>query len=349
MPRLAAVFVGVWAMLAAAGGTASEKDGVTGSPAPPLLPPTAVESDRGHVGLQGTGRGVGDAPRYDSAGNPGIGAPKHQGGQAAPAGASDELLRLQDVLATRGWLLRWDSAGNIYLLPKAAASAPESAAAENPSAVAPGAADLHQLQALLGPANWRVAQDSAGNIFLFPSPRGNDALAISRDAASAVPRQTVVKPRPAPPAADPHRAREPGAAGPTVIGFEDVRALLAARGWKLETDPAGNWLLTPQGEPNPQSASPAAAKDARAEVSGRPPGLGPSGTVTQPVHRQADAVARAEQWLARAGKTGLAVGAVRRIHQVFLVSIVGESPPHRLQNQLAIRVEDGLVVPLLGD
>jgi len=350
MPRLAAAFIGVWTMLAAAGGTASEQDGVTGNPGPPLSPPTAVESDRGHVGWQGADRGVRDEPQYDFARNPGIGAPKHQGGQAVPAGASDELLRLQDVLDTRGWLLRRDSAGNMYLLPKAAASAPESVVAESSSAVAPGAADLHPLQELLDPAHWRVAQDSAGNIFLFPSPRGSDALPSHRDEASPAPREAVVEPRPAPPpAADPDRAHEPGAGGPTVIGFEDVRALLATRGWKLETDPAGNWLLTPRGEPEPQSASSAAAKDSRAEASGKTLGPAPSGTVTQPVHRQADAVTRAEEWLARTGKTGLAVGAVRRIHKVFLVSIVGEGPPHRLQNQLAIRVEDGLVVPLLGD
>lgn len=330
-------------MLAAAVGTASVTDSV------PLSPPTAVEADRGHVGLQGTDRGVRDEPHYDFARNPGIGSPKHQGEQAVPAGASDELLRLQDALATRGWLLRRDSAGNLYLLPKAAASAPESTAAESPSAVAPGATDLHRLQELLGAGNWRVAQDSAGNIFLFPSPRGSDALPSHRDEASPAPRKAVIEPRPAPPAADPDRAREPGAGGPTVIGFEDVRALLATRGWKLETDPAGNWLLTPRGEPETQSASSAAAKDSRAEASGRPSGLAPSGTASQPVQKQADAVARAEVWLSRTGKTGLAVGAVRRIHQVFLVSIVGESPPHRLQNQLAIRVEDGRVVPLLGD
>ncbi len=309
MPRLAAVLVGIWATLAAAGGIASERDGATGGPAPPLSPPPAVESGRDHVGLQGTDRGVGNGPQYDSAGNPGIGAPTQQGGQAAPAGASDELLRMQGVLATRGWLLRWDSAGNIYLIPKAAGSAPGSATADSPAPGAPGAAELHRLQELLGPANWRVAQDSAGNILLFPSPRGSDALPSHRDVASAASREAVVEPHRAQPAADSDRAPEPGAEGPRVISFDDARALLATRGWKLEADTAGNWLLTPQGEPGPQSAS-------------------------QPVQKQADALAR---------------GAVRRIHQVFLVSIVGDSPPHRLQNQLAIRVEDGRVVPLLGD
>jgi hypothetical protein len=231
---------------------------------------------------------------------------------------------MQGVLATRGWLLRWDSAGNIYLIPKAAGSAPGSATADSPAPGAPGAAELHRLQELLGPANWRVAQDSAGNILLFPSPRGSDALPSHRDVASAASREAVVEPHRAQPAADSDRAPEPGAEGPRVISFDDARALLATRGWKLEADTAGNWLLTPQGEPGPQSAS-------------------------QPVQKQADALARAEEWLARTGKTGLAVGAVRRIHQVFLVSIVGDSPPHRLQNQLAIRVEDGRVVPLLGD
>ena len=276
----------------------------------------------------------------------GSAAPGRQEGRATPAGASDELLRLKDVLATRGWLLRWDSAGNIYLLPSAAASVPESVAAQNS---VPGAADLHRLQELLGPGNWRVAQDASGNIFLFPSPLGSDALRSHPDVTSGAPRQAVVEPRPAPPVADPNRAPEPGAGGPRVIGFEDVRALLATRGWKLETDAPGNWLLTPQGEPGPQSTTPAAVKDPRAEASGSPPGPAPSGTASQPVHKQADAVAHAREWLERTGKTGLTVGAVRRIHQVFLVSIVGESPPHRLQNQLAIRVEDGRVVPLLGD
>jgi hypothetical protein len=41
-----------------------------------------------------------------------------------------------------------------------------------------------------------------------------------------------------------------------------------------------------------------------------------------------------------------AVGKIRRIHRIFIVSIVDASPPYRLQRQIGIRVGDGRVVVL---
>lgn len=73
-----------------------------------------------------------------------------------------------------------------------------------------------------------------------------------------------------------------------------------------------------------------------------------TGGLTPPVDTKGEAAALAKAWLEQSGETGLTVGAVRRIHQVFLVSIVTEDRPHQLRNQLAIRMEDGLLVPLLG-
>jgi len=131
------------------------------------------------------------------------------------------------------------------------------------------------------------------------------------------------------------------------MSVQDARALLATRGWDLATDSRGNWLLTPRAAVEPKATGPHAAKGKEPGVSGTFLDRSVTGELKLPVDTSREAATLAEAWLKQAGKTGLVVGAIRRISEVYLVSIVTENPPHHLRNQLAIRSNDGLLVPLL--
>jgi hypothetical protein len=72
----------------------------------------------------------------------------------------------------------------------------------------------------------------------------------------------------------------------------------------------------------------------------------PLGGLELPVDSDAEAGTIAAAWLDQTGLEGMAVGRVRKVLRVFLVSIVTEDPPFRLQHQLAVKAEDGRVIAL---
>ncbi|MEW8562137.1 MAG: hypothetical protein AB2541_08525, partial [Candidatus Thiodiazotropha sp.] len=52
----------------------------------------------------------------------------------------------------------------------------------------------------------------------------------------------------------------------------------------------------------------------------------------------------AKKWIDASEEAGLLVGRIRKVRRVYLVSLVGDIEPYRLQHQLAIRESDGGVI-----
>jgi hypothetical protein len=326
-----------------------------------LMPPASADAgEKGPVTSNAQGNA---APQHGAAAAPAVPRPSETASLAA------DLLRLRDLLDARGWLVWQDAFGNTFLTPKPPTAAPDPRPSSAVDAPPPDDSGLRQLQTLLGPDNWRVARDAEGNVLLFPL-----ALPKAPSAGLEEPRKTAPQAPTAPaqlPPADLDRVQDLLAtygwglrrdeAGNTFLSptarraaprkadklsalpLEDLGTLLAVRGWDVATDPAGNWLLTPR-----SGRAPPREDSLGTEVPGTFLAPGIPGKLTLPVDTQGEAAAIAEAWLNQTSATGLAIGAVRRVQEIFLVSIVSDSPPHRLKNQLAIRSDDGLVVPLLG-
>jgi hypothetical protein len=71
-----------------------------------------------------------------------------------------------------------------------------------------------------------------------------------------------------------------------------------------------------------------------------------SGEIVLPVDEWSEARRIAQAWLDVQGTEASAVGKIRKVLRVYLVSIVEAKAPYGLRHQIAIRTRDGKVVPL---
>jgi hypothetical protein len=115
--------------------------------------------------------------------------------------------------------------------------------------------------------------------------------------------------------------------------------LLSQRGWRVERTADGSLLLYPRGE-----GAVAEQKSPPMPCQGYVPAPVSAGELELPVDVWSEAKIIADAWLSSVDGAGLAVGRIRRIFRVFLVSIVDARPPHELRHQIAINAEDGRVV-----
>lgn len=113
----------------------------------------------------------------------------------------------------------------------------------------------------------------------------------------------------------------------------DMQQKLQSAGWIVSKKPDGSLLLYPPGD----------------TVSAKPeptPGILPSLKLSLPVNSWQTAYEISQGWLDKQPPFGAAVGKIRKIFRIYLVSIVSEQSPYKLLQQIAIRNSDGAVIVL---
>ncbi len=264
---------------------------------------------------------------------------------------------LQDELRRHGWRVEQSPQGDLLLwAPSDADESGRRPVRLKRTAVPAGeqipATDIDRLEKRLSEGGWVVQRDESGGLLV---QRSDDTLTETAKVAKA------------------GKAEKAGRDG----RLDELRALLGASGWRVAREARGDLLLYPKSE------TPVVKKDVDIQLSDRSglksaltaagwkvlekrdgslllypesaqsseesPAAGPvaDGKVNLPVDSWKEAHDIAQWWLVQhAPGEGLMVGKVRKVNWVYLVSIVEESSPFRLNNQLAIREQDGTVVPL---
>lgn len=235
-----------------------------------------------------------------------------------PDSADGETIAVTDIkllrqrLAEKGWDVRTSDDGSLTLYPKAAgitATETTNSAVAPPLETASKSDHFEEVRALLVASGWRVERNQAGDLMLYP---GAGAETGQRQESTLLQVDST--------------------------DLERVRDALLAAGWRLSEAADGTLLLYPaanQGSQRKAAVFPSLQPDPVA-----------SGEVELPVDQWGEAHRLAVHWLEWQSRSDLSIGKIRKVNWVYLVSIVEKSPPFRLNNQLAIRVEDGQVIPL---
>jgi len=231
-----------------------------------------------------------------------------------------------DALMAAGWEVEVLADGTFQLTPAAKTPSPAEAGEPQGSAVPESRPTVEPSErpgwSVLSTFGWRVENRPDGTTLLFPPP-------------AASPREPQAPPEPQAPLEPP--APEPPAAQAELA--HDLDALLAERGWRVQRDVDGSLRLhpllaareAPVGLEPSAGSIPAAVRDAK---------------IALPVDSWEKARATALSWLESVGNPALQLGKIRRVHRLYLVSIIGAEAPHRLLHQIAVGVDDGRVVVL---
>ncbi len=245
---------------------------------------------------------------------------------AAGGGASSGPQTFSDALRAAGWGVEVLADGSLQLTPlgRSIQGPTPEAESQSPSPPAEPQAQTQPAGAPIGDSvdwtllrnsGWRVERDADQATLLFPPGSG-----VPADSALAPPA----------PAAVPERS---------AVAAPDLETLLAVRGWRVEREPDGTLMLHPL-----LGASPGLSVSARSL--GQLPAAVAQGRVTVPVDTSEKARAVAASWLESVGDPALRLGKIRRIHDVYVISIVGAKPPHPLLHQVSVAVDDGRVLVL---
>ena len=263
-------------------------------------------------------------------------------GTVVEAGQSDAL---EAALKRHGWHVERDSEGGILLFlpsPETADKMVDSLPAETRERVEPSgdrveARDLDGLQRALEAQGWRVQRSADGDLLVFPvDPAVGESVSPMAPAPDPEPGPSGAMDEPSTPSA----TREIRTA-PETIDATDLDALQAAaakRGWLHRREADGSLVLLPPGRlPKPGDAG--SCQIGMARVYG-------AEEVPLPVDTEAKAYRLAELWLREMDVSSLAIGRIRQINRLFLVSMVEHEAPFFLHTQLVVRVDDGCLMPI---
>ena len=232
-----------------------------------------------------------------------------------------------------GWQTEQTDEG-LLVTPPAAQIEAQSAGAEKPAAVDARAG----LKARLRELGWQIEESADGTLIFYPP-------AARQPASPASPVQSAAS-RTAKP------TQEPVAAGTSGSNRIPVEALQAA-GWQATQDAGGALLLRPS-ESAGEAIRPGVSRQ-RVTATIADDGIGGILDCDSVVLYRADSGARAidtpaqaraiaSGWLARSSLERVQLGRIRRILNLFLVSIVSDTAPYRLRHQVVVRAQDGLLV-----
>ena len=248
--------------------------------------------------------------------------PQSSAGLLAPA---DE-----ERLESLGWQVEHAEDGSVLLFPPAPTVEAESARPELPPvpAIQPVAPRIPRIMdeatvSRLRAHGWHVEYAADGSILLYPPEQ---QAAVAPPAEVAADKQT-----PAEETAD--------------FSDDAVLDILEKRGWTVERAPDDSLLLYPRGHAAP-SADESVAESLPGTCEGYETAALTAGEIKSPLLTPEDVVVVARSWLRDAQADDLAVGRIRQVFRVYIVSIVDASPPHRLRHQLAIRRDDARVILL---
>ncbi|MGF1644960.1 MAG: hypothetical protein ACFCUJ_15085 [Thiotrichales bacterium] len=247
---------------------------------------------------------------------------------AAPATESvieaGRLDALGAALEQHGWRVERDADGSLVLFPPGEKSVPEStpAPAPGPETSAPTsgapdttvpAGDLDGLGRALSARGWRTELDATGDLLVFPiGPRPPDEAAS--EAADAVPKATVVD----------------------ATDLDTLQAVAAQGGWGHRRESDGTLVLIPPGHA-PAADSGAACQSGMSRVAA-------VADLALPVDSWQKARRLAQGWIDQSAANAYAIGKIRQVNELYLVSLLDRETPHRLRVQLVIRTADGCVL-----
>ena len=117
------------------------------------------------------------------------------------------------------------------------------------------------------------------------------------------------------------------------VSLPTLQRKLQAAGWQVSKSADGGLLLYPPGNNVPKTPRPC-------------PGTSPAVDVKLPVDSWQEAHDIALDWLNNQPSFVAAVGKIRKILDVYVVSIVSHEAPYNLKQQIAIRNSDGAVIVL---
>lgn len=253
------------------------------------------------------------------------------------AGAQQSLAGgLVQQLKEMGWQTEQTDEGLMLMPPETQTRAP--AANATTSGVA-----REGFKERLRRLGWRIEESPDGTLTFYPP--GLEPRAPMPDAEKATkrgPSETPTETRPV--IQDTKTSQLPVAA-------------LRAAGWHASQQPNGALLLRPRSGEAPKAVTVTErAKTLRPATIDAPNNsnmldINSAGTFrlpaqSGPIRTPRHAAFIAQSWLRDTGMSGLQVGRVRKILRVYLISIVDASPPYWLQHQVAVRAQDGLLVPI---
>jgi hypothetical protein len=263
-------------------------------------------------------------------------------GTVVEVGESDAL---EAALKRQGWRVERDSEGGLLLYlpsPEPAAETTSPASPETPEAIEPSedwleARDLDGLQRALEAQGWRVQRSAEGDLLVFPvdPAPGETASTQAPDRDPGPGPSAAVGESSTPPA-----TRESGAVSEMIdaTDLDALQTVAAERGWAHRREPDGSLVLFPPSlSPAPGHAGPCQIGMIR--VAGVE-------DIGLPVDTEEKAYRLAEFWLREMDGSSIAIGRIRQINRLFLVSVVEQEAPFLLQTQLVIRANDGCLMAI---
>lgn len=180
--------------------------------------------------------------------------------------------------------------------------------------------DFEQVRALFEPRGWRVEQDDAGYLSLYPPSTKSDPVEAKEEGIAPAPQEQVI-------AGDDN---------------DELTEALARHGWTVSKEDDGSLLLYP---PAPKEEPAADEGPTFPEpLAGEMIDTLNSGDIELPIDSWNEAHRMAKGWLSQHRLEGVKVGRIRVINRVYLVSIVESEHPYNLVAQLVIRMEDGAIL-----
>ncbi len=234
-----------------------------------------------------------------------------------------DLETLENRLQDSGWRVEQDIDKSLLIYPKE--EGPGEGGKSNKENSSERMNDLHRL---LTDSGWQVTKSKEGDLLLYPSQEASSQEAPSQEAPSQV-------------------AIEPASSKETDLYVKPsellhVRDILTKAGWRLEEESDGSILLFSESSDKSEPVE----KEGKRYV----PGIVVSSLIRReielPVDSRDEVLRISNSWLADQQAKGLVIGKIRKINWIYLVSIVEDSEPYLLNNQLVIREKDGTVIPL---
>ena len=195
-------------------------------------------------------------------------------------------------------------------------------------------------------SGWDVKRDDQGNLILRPQKKSVQKVNNSKSrekqwqelkskfqaagwGAEVDPGGSI---RLTPPA-KPYKESTEDFAKPDLFSFRDMQQKLKDSGWEIHNNSDGSIFLFPP-QKNIEHKLPVCM--------GTKPGV----AVSLPVNSWQDAYNIARHWLQQQSVKQAMVGKIRKIFNIYLISIVSDKAPFALKHQIAIRRADGQVLVL---
>ena len=278
--------------------------------------------------------------------------PPGQPNNDAAVAAQNDMGKLARELEASGWKVEQEANGNLILIPDNTSLIPSSADPKSavksdaqtasdhakPESVKPETVkpetvkpenvsskeeQWQEFQEKLQQAGWTAELESDGSLRLEPPQQQTKLVEKEPVSPEVVNKQNVNKEN----------------VSNNENSFESMQHKLQQSGWRVTNNQDGSILLYPPGE---TIASKAAISRAPLVCPGTPLTL----DISLPVNSWNEASDIAHSWLKNQDIKNVIVGKIRKVNDVYIISIVSHRPPYFLKHQIAIRNSDGAVIVL---